>query len=138
MTSLNHKTLGVVVAVVFLLVVGVLGIVGMSYWLISEQQEGALYVGDISESVDYALVSSPQADPPKHCSYTNTFLDTCITKDYKIFWHIWKLSFVSTSTPLIFKDSWEESSESKLCSPYYNSKVSDLPVLCLEYFGLKK
>lgn len=36
------------------------------------------------------------------------------------------------------EDSWEETEDSKLCSKYYLSKLSDLPVACLGYYGVKK
>mgnify|MGYP001618734307 CR=1 FL=1 len=36
------------------------------------------------------------------------------------------------------KGSWNETPESKQCSPYADKKLSDLPVKCLDYFGIKK
>lgn len=33
---------------------------------------------------------------------------------------------------------WIETLESKRCSSYYMSKLSDLPVSCLSYFGVEK
>lgn len=54
----------------------------------------------------------------------------CSTNDFprcKSGWKIYKFT----------GEKWEETEESKSCSPYADSKVSDLPIKCLDYFGLK-
>lgn len=46
--------------------------------------------------------------------------------------------FGTTSTNVLFEYDWIETKESKSCSSYADKKVSDLPIKCLEYFGIKK
>ena len=59
--------------------------------------------------------------------------DPCRTIDGKIYKNVG--SYDRDTEDYVY--SWKETEQSKLCAKYYDYRVADLPVKCLDYWGLK-